>query len=64
MQVEAVERGSRAARNGLREGDIVVATNEGRVADLAGFRAAVTGPDPRLVLQVVRGDTAGTLLMQ
>lgn len=64
VQVEAVEGGSRAARNGLREGDIVVATNEGRVADLAGFRAAVTGPDPRLVLQVVRGDTAGTLLMQ
>ena len=64
VQVASVDRGSRAARNGLREGDLVVATDDGRVVDLAAFRAAVSSPDQRLVLQVVRGDTAGTLLMQ
>ncbi len=65
--VEALEPGSRAARNGLREGDLVVATSGGRFEDLAGFRALVVAADPRagsLVLQVVRGDTAGTLAMQ
>ncbi|HEU4814163.1 MAG TPA: trypsin-like peptidase domain-containing protein [Xanthomonadaceae bacterium] len=65
--VETLEPGSRAARNGLREGDLVVATGSGRFEDLAGFRASVVAADPRatrLVLQVVRGDTAGTLAMQ
>ena len=64
VQVASVERGSRAARNGLREGDLVVATGAGRVADLAAFRTAVSAPGPRLLLQVVRADTTGTLLMQ
>ena len=68
VQVETLEAGSRAARNGLREGDLVVATSAGRFQDLAGFRAAVAGSGPgpasRLVLQIVRGDTAGTLAMQ
>jgi Do/DeqQ family serine protease len=64
VQVESVDAGSRAARNGLREGDLVVATGAGRVDDLAAFRTAVSAPGPRLVLQVVRGDTTGTLLMQ
>ena len=64
VQVESLEPGSRAARNGLREGDLVVATTQGRVGDLAGFRESVAGPERRLVLQVVRGDTAGTLTMQ
>ncbi|HET8819784.1 MAG TPA: Do family serine endopeptidase [Xanthomonadaceae bacterium] len=64
VQVESLEPGSRAARNGLREGDLVVATTRGRVGDLAGFREAVTGPERGLVLQVIRGDTAGTLTMQ
>ncbi len=61
---ESVAAGSRAARNGLREGDVVVATSAGRFEDLQGFRTAVAGRDARLALQVVRGDTAGTLLMQ
>ena len=64
VQVESVERDSRAGRNGLREGDLVVATSGGRFEDLAGFRASLSGAGPRLVLQVVRGDTAGTLTMQ
>ena len=64
VHVDAVEAGSRAARNGLREGDVVVATSAGRFTDLAGFRAALAGHESRLVLQVVRGDTAGTLPMQ
>src|SRR5690606_3086297 len=64
VQVESVERGSRAAANGLRQGDLVVATTGGRVDDLAAFRASLPGTDVRLLLQIVRGDAAGTLTMQ
>ena len=62
--VASVEAGSRAARNGLREGDLVVGTGGGPVDDLAAFRSAVSQAGQPLVLQVVRGDMAGTLPMQ
>ena len=40
--VEGVARGSRAARNGLRQGDVVVAATSGDFDDLPGFRASFT----------------------
>ena len=62
--VESVARGSRAARNGLREGDVVVATSAGGFDDLAGFRAGFTQPPAQLILNVVRGNRQGVLPMQ
>ncbi|MEG3158748.1 heat-shock protein, partial [Lysobacter zhanggongensis] len=62
--VESVARGSRAARNGLREGDVVVAASAGGFDDLAGFRAGFTQPPAQLILNVVRGNRQGVLPMQ
>jgi serine protease DegQ len=62
--VEAVAAGSRAARNGLREGDVVVATSGGPFENLAGFRTGFTPTPARLILQIVRGSRQGVLTMQ
>ncbi len=62
--VEAVARGSRAARNGLQEGDVVVAASAGNFDDLPGFRASFTPPPAQLVLRVVRGRQQGDLAMR
>ena len=62
--VEDVAAGSRAAGNGLRPGDVVVAANSGRFDDLAGFRLGFSSPPGQLVLRVVRGNTPGNLLMR
>lgn len=62
--VEEVARGSRAARSGLREGDVVLTTGSGGFGDLAGFRASLSRQSPQLVLQILRGGRAGTLLMR
>ena len=53
--VEAVAAGSRAARNGLRAGDVIVGANAGTFADLAGFRGTLQPAPPRLLLDVLRG---------
>jgi len=62
--VESVAAGSRAARNALRAGDIVVAANSGRFDDLPGFRLSFASQPPQLVLRIVRGNVQGDLLMQ
>lgn len=62
--IESVARGSRAERNGLRSGDVVVAANAGDFEDLPGFRASFTRPPAQLVLRVMRGNAVANLLMQ
>ena len=66
--VEHVARGSRAAGNGLQDGDVVIAANSGRFDDLPGFRLSFSdrraGQPPQLVLRVVRGSAQGDLPMQ
>ena len=62
--VESVAEGSRAAANGLRPGDVVVATTGGRFDDLAGFRLAFSPAPDQLVLRVLRGNRPGNLLMR
>jgi S1-C subfamily serine protease len=62
--VASVADGSRAAISGLREGDLVVATNAGGFDDLGGFRAGFTPTPAQLVLQIVRGNRQGILTMQ
>jgi S1-C subfamily serine protease len=62
--VEKVDRNSRAAQNGLRAQDVVLAASGGDFVDLAGFRTAVSEQPPQLVLRVLRGRSQGNLAMQ
>jgi serine protease DegQ len=62
--VDDVVRGSRAARNGLRKGDVIRAASIGEFADLGGFRAGFGEPPAELVLVVWRNGQQGQLLMQ
>ena len=62
--VEAVESGSRAARSGLRKGDLIIASSAGSFDDLASFRSTLAEPPQRLVLRIVRGNVQGDLVMQ
>jgi Do/DeqQ family serine protease len=62
--VQDVAGGSRAARNGLQAGDVIVQATAGRFDDLAGFRAGFTRPPAQLLLRIVRGNQQGALPMQ
>ena len=62
--VDEVARGSRAARNGLRKGDVIRAASIGEFADLGGFRAGFSERPVELVLVVWRNGQQGQLLMQ
>ena len=62
--VEDVARGSRAAQNQLRQGDVVLAASSGEFSDITGFRASFTRPTEQLVLRVLRGRSSGPLLMR
>ncbi|MGI8561837.1 MAG: Do family serine endopeptidase [Luteimonas sp.] len=62
--VEKVDRNSRAAQNGLRAQDVVLAASGGDFADLAGFRSTVSEQPPQLVLRILRGRSQGNLAMQ
>jgi len=59
--VESVERGSRAARSGLRKGDIITGATSGEFADLPGFRASFTRAPARLIFNVFRGGARGPI---
>ena len=62
--VDTVADGSRAARNGLRKGDVIRGATIGEFVDLAGFRAGFAEPPQDLVLMVWRGGAQGRLLMR
>ena len=62
--VASVARGSRAAGNGLQQGDVVIAANSGRFDDLPSFRLGFGQPPPQLVLRIVRGGSQGDLPMR
>jgi Do/DeqQ family serine protease len=59
--VESVARGSRAAQNGLRSGDVVIASSTGSFEDLAAFRAGFTRQPADLALRILRGNQQGIL---
>ncbi len=62
--VDAVDRGSRAARNGLREGDIIIGANQRRTPNLAALKAVLAGQPPRqLMLVIVRQQRQYYLLL-
>lgn len=62
--VDEVARNSRAAQNGLRKGDVVLAASSGEFTDLGGFRASFAEPTAQLVLRVLRGRSSGQLQMR
>ncbi|MCC8362845.1 Do family serine endopeptidase [Lysobacter sp. A6] len=62
--VSNVARGSRAAQNGLKKDDVVLAATSGEFSDLGGFRASFAQAPQRLVLRVLRGNARGDLPMQ
>lgn len=62
--VESVARGSRAAANGLRAGDVVLASTAGATRDLPALRASFTQAPPQLALRILRGNAQGELLLR
>ena len=62
--VEEVARGSRAERNRLRSGDVILDSSSGRFSDLSGFRASLRQPPEQLLLRVWRNGQVGTLVLQ
>ena len=62
--VKDVARGSRAAQNRLQPGDIVLEASSGEFTDLAGFKASFERKPAQLVLQIIRGNARGNLLLQ
>ena len=54
MLVASVERGSKAARAGLRKGDIIREVNRAKVSDLDDFEATIDGKDGPFALSVER----------
>ena len=63
-RVEAVAANSRAARNGLRAGDLIVASNRRDLDDLAQLQQRLDPPPAQLLLTVVRGRGALLLLLE
>lgn len=61
--VSAVAPGSRAARAGLRPGDVILAASSGEFADLASFRASFHTAPQQLVLRLWRQGQQGQLLI-
>ena len=62
--VLAVELGSRAARNGLREGDLITAVNRVEVADLPALERNLARKPKQLLLTLVRGSRAYFAVME
>jgi S1-C subfamily serine protease len=62
--VSKVAPGSRAARNDLDGGDLVLGVNRRAVSDLNDFRAQLAARPSLLVLLVRRGGARGELQMQ
>jgi Do/DeqQ family serine protease len=62
--ISKVLNGSRANKNGLDNGDLVLGINRRQVEDLNAFRAQFAQPPASLVLQLQRGSASGELQMQ
>lgn len=62
--VSKVERGSRAAINGMRAGDLITGIGRRRVDGLSGLQSLADAAPRELALQVIRGRRAGVLVMQ
>ena len=64
VRVDSVVEGSRAALNGLREGDLIVAINRREFDGLEALEAGFRRPPVQLLLTIVRGRGALLLLAE
>ena len=62
--VSKLAANSRAARNDLDNGDLVLAINRRQVSDLNDFRAQLGAKPARLALVLQRGGSRGELEMR
>ncbi|MGH8053895.1 MAG: Do family serine endopeptidase [Stenotrophomonas sp.] len=62
--VNDVARGSRAAQSGLASGDVILAASSGQFTDLASWRASFSPRPQQLVLNILRGNARGQLVMR
>ena len=63
IEIEEVKGGSSAQRNGLREGDLIVAANRRVVQDIDSFKAVIDEDKP-LLLKILRGRSAMFLVLR
>ena len=64
VSVLRVAPGSRAAKNGLKQGDVIVAVNQVEIGALADLKPLATTPVRQLQLAIVRGGRLAFLQMQ
>ncbi|PPU01038.1 Do family serine endopeptidase [Xanthomonas arboricola] len=64
VMVSEVKRSSRAAANGLVNGDVIVASSVGEFADLASWRANFQRKPQQLVVRILRGNAQYDALMR
>ncbi len=62
--ITGVEPNSRAVRNGLQEGDVIVSINRRPVRNMEEFRQAVATDEPRLLVNIRRGNGALFLVIR
>jgi bifunctional DNase/RNase len=60
--VSDVEAGSTADRDGVRRGDVIVAANQGKIANLQGLESTFS-QEGDVALQIVRGDKRLTVVL-
>ena len=54
VKITCVEENSRAAHQGVREGDVLVSINQNEITDVLDYRFYLT--ERRVVLSLTRGD--------
>ncbi len=64
VEIVDVERGSVAASNGLRPGDVILSVNRGKVTSIEDLRRLASKSDRKLVLRIRRGNAALYLVLQ
>jgi Do/DeqQ family serine protease len=64
VSVLRVTAGSRAAKNGLKQGDVIVAVNQVEIGGLADLKPLATQPVRQLQLAIVRGGRLSFVQMQ